>query len=123
MPRTRLEEVSVSAPGVVRGRSASVTTPSARFAGLLLILLLAGLMGQSTLALAIPPVEIWNGGIYDDAPQADIPMASSQMAALPCSAMDAFAPARAVGTVIGRPEARCIAPLVEVSRSRAPPLA
>ena len=96
---------------------------SGRVAALLLVLLLASLLGQSTLALALSPVEIWNGGIYDDAPQADIPMASSQIAALPCSAMDTFGPAGAVGTVIGRPEAHCATPLLEVSRSRAPPLA
>lgn len=90
---------------------------------LFLILLFGGVLGQSTLALAISPVEIWNGGIYDDAPQADIPMASSQLAALPCSSAGACVPARAVGMVTGTPETRCSAPLREVSRSRAPPLA
>jgi len=90
---------------------------------LFLILLFAGVLGQSTLALAISPVEIWNGGIYDDAPQADIPMASSQLAALPCSSAGACVPARAVGTVVGTRQIRSPAPLVEVSRSRAPPLA
>lgn len=90
---------------------------------LFLILLFGGVLGQSTLALAISPVEIWNGGVYDDAPQADIPMASSQLAALPCSSAGPCVPARAVGTVVGTQEAGCPAPLLEVSRSRAPPLA
>ena len=90
---------------------------------LFLVLLFGGVLGQSTLALAISPVEIWNGGIYDDAPQADIPMASSQLAALPCSSAGACAPARAVGRVVGPHEVRRPAPLLEVSRSRAPPLA
>lgn len=90
---------------------------------LFLVLLFGGVLGQSALALAIPPVEIWNGGYYDDAPQADIPMASSQLAALPCSSAGACAPEQAVGTVVGTRETRSAAPLVEVSRSRAPPLA
>ena len=92
-----------------------------RLAVCLLLLLLGSLIGQSTLALALSPVEIWNGGIYDDAPPADIPMASSQIAALPVSAAATCDSARAVGTVSGRPEADCAAPLLEVSRSRAPP--
>ena len=107
----------------IRGHSAQRSTQFGRLAVCLLLLLLGSLLGQSTLALAISPVEIWNGGVYDDAPQADIPMASSQIAALPCSVSGACVPARAVGTVTGRPEADCVAPLLEVSRSRAPPIA
>jgi hypothetical protein len=113
----------VSSSRMTSGRSAQPSMPFGRLAASLLLLLLVSLLGQSTLALAISPVEIWNGGIYDDAPQADIPMASSQIAALPCSAAGACVPARVVGTVTGRAEADCVAPLLEVSRSRAPPLA
>ena len=113
----------MSSVRVIRSRSPRQSAQFGRLAGVLLVLLLASLLGQSTLALALSPVEIWNGGIYDDAPQADIPMASSQIAALPCSAMDTFAPAGAVGTVIGGPKVSCVTPLLEVSRSRAPPLA
>ena len=113
----------MSPPRMTRGRSAQPSMPFGRLAVSLLLLLLGSLLGQSTLALAISPVEIWNGGVYDDAPQADIPMASSQIAALPCSAAGTCVPARAVGTVTGRPEPDCVAPLLEVSRSRAPPLA
>ena len=107
-----------------RGQRAQTSTQFGRLAVCLLLLLLGSLIGQSTLALTLSPVEIWNGGLYDDAPQADIPMASSQIAALPVSAAaNMHASARAVGTVTGRPEADCAAPLLEVSRSRAPPLA
>ena len=108
---------------VVCGPSAPAATQFGRLAVVLLVLLLGSLLGQSSLALAISPVEIWNGGVYDDAPQADIPMASCQIAALPCSAAGPCVPAGVVGTVTGRPEADCVAPLLEVSRSRAPPLA
>ena len=90
---------------------------------LFLVLLFGGVLGQSTLALAIPPVEIWYGGVYDDAPHADIPMASSQLAALPCTSAGPCLPARVVGTVIGTREVERPTPLLEVSRSRAPPVA
>ena len=113
----------MSSPRITSGRSAQPSIQFGRLTVSLLLLLLVSLLGQSTLALALSPVEIWNGGVYDDAPQADIPMASSQIAALPCSAAGPCVPARAVGTVTGRPEADCVAPLLEVSRSRAPPLA
>ena len=113
----------MSSPRKARGRSAQSSSPFWRLVVSLLLVLLGSLLGQSTLALAISPVEIWNAGVYDDAAQADIPMASSQIAALPCSAAGPCVPARAVGTVSGRPEADCVAPLLEVSRSRAPPLA
>lgn len=111
------------APPVVAGPAPRSIQLGRLTAPLLLALLLGSLLGQGTLALAISPVEIWNGGVYDDAPHADIPMASSQLAALPCSSAGGCVPVRAVGTVIGSPEARCAAPPLEVSRSRAPPLA
>ena len=111
-------------PRVPPGSGALESMRFSRLTALLfLILLFGGVLGQGTLALAISPVEIWNGGLYDDAPQADIPMASSQLAALPCSSVSACVSAQAVGTVAGTQETECPAPLLEVSRSRAPPLA